>query len=63
VATVHYYTIFLKKRLGREGFKAYNENRWVKATAVTATFCYYAMTLFLFANSFAEMKQIFAGLQ
>jgi len=26
----HYYTIFLKKRLGREGFKAYNENRWIR---------------------------------
>jgi D-alanyl-lipoteichoic acid acyltransferase DltB (MBOAT superfamily) len=33
VVTVHYYTIFLKKRLGRDGFKAYNENRWIHAVA------------------------------
>jgi len=63
VATVHYYTIFLKKKLGRDGFKAYNENRWIQAAAVVITFCYYAVTLFLFANTFAEMKQIFSVLQ
>lgn len=43
VVTVHYYTIFLKKRLGREGFKTYNENRWIHAAAVAVTFCYYAI--------------------
>ena len=59
VATVHYYTIFLKKRLGREGFKSYNENHWIRGAGITITFCYYAATLFMFANTFAEMKQIF----
>jgi D-alanyl-lipoteichoic acid acyltransferase DltB (MBOAT superfamily) len=63
VATVHYYTIFLKKRLGRDGFKAYNENRWIQAAAVVVTFCYYAVTLFLFANSLSQMKEIFSVLQ
>jgi D-alanyl-lipoteichoic acid acyltransferase DltB (MBOAT superfamily) len=63
VATVYYYTIFLKKRLGREGFKAYNENRWIHAAAIVITFCYYAATLFLFANTFAEMRQIFSMLR
>ena len=63
VITVHYYTIFLKNRLGREGFKAYNENPWIHAVAVAITFCYYAVTLFLFANTFAEMKQIFSVLR
>ena len=63
VATVHYYTIFLKKKLGREGFKAYNENRWIHGAGVVITFCYYAATLFLFANTFAEMKQIFSILR
>jgi D-alanyl-lipoteichoic acid acyltransferase DltB (MBOAT superfamily) len=63
VATVHYYTIFLKRKLGREGFKAYNENRWIHAAAVTVTFCYYAVTLFLFANTFADMRQIFSVLR
>ena len=63
VGTVHYYTIFLKKRLGREGFKSYNENRWIRGAGMTITFCYYAATLFLFANTFAEMKQIFSVLR
>ncbi len=63
VVTVHYYTLFLKKKLGRDGFKAYNENPWIKAVAITITFCYYAATLFLFANTFAQMKEIFACLR
>jgi D-alanyl-lipoteichoic acid acyltransferase DltB (MBOAT superfamily) len=63
VVTVHYYTLFLKKRLGRDGFKAYNENRWIRAAAVTLTFSYYAATLFLFANTVPEMKQIFSVLR
>ena len=60
VITTHFYTIGLKKWLGRDGFKAYNANRWIRAAAVTVTFCYYAMTLFFFANSPQEMKDIFS---
>jgi D-alanyl-lipoteichoic acid acyltransferase DltB (MBOAT superfamily) len=60
VVTNHYYTIYLKKKLGRAGFKAYNENRWIRAIAVALTFCYCAATLFLFANTFPEMKGIFS---
>jgi D-alanyl-lipoteichoic acid acyltransferase DltB (MBOAT superfamily) len=63
VVTVHYYTIFLKNRLGRDKFKAYNENPWIRAGAVTVTFCYYAATLFLFANTVPQMKEIFAALR
>ena len=60
VIIVHYYTIFLKKRLGREGFNAYTQNQWIRYVSVIITFCYYAATLFLFANTFNEMKQIFS---
>jgi D-alanyl-lipoteichoic acid acyltransferase DltB (MBOAT superfamily) len=63
VVTVHYYTIFLKKRLGREGFKAYNENVWIRATGIVLTFAFYATTLFLFANTVPEMKEILARLR
>jgi D-alanyl-lipoteichoic acid acyltransferase DltB (MBOAT superfamily) len=63
VVTVHYYTLFLKKRLGRDGFKAYNENRWIHAAAVALTFCYYAATLFLFANTIPQMKEIISILK
>lgn len=63
VVTAHYYTIALKKRLGRERFKAYNENPWIRGAAVAVTFCYFAATLFFFANSFAQMKQILSALK
>jgi D-alanyl-lipoteichoic acid acyltransferase DltB (MBOAT superfamily) len=63
VVVNHYYTIILKKRLGREGFKAYTENRWIHAVAVMLTFCYVAASLMFFANTFPEMKQIFASLR
>jgi D-alanyl-lipoteichoic acid acyltransferase DltB (MBOAT superfamily) len=63
VVVNHYYTIGLKKWLGREGFKAYNANPWIRAVAVALTFCYCAATLFLFANTFPEMKGIFSMLR
>lgn len=59
----HYYTIGLKKWLGREGFKAYMENRWVHAAAVSLTFAYCAASLLFFANSFTELKEIFQSLR
>jgi D-alanyl-lipoteichoic acid acyltransferase DltB (MBOAT superfamily) len=63
VVTVHYYTIFLKKRLGRDGFKAYNGNAWIHAVAVSLTFCYFATSLVFFACSFDQIKQIFMVLR
>jgi D-alanyl-lipoteichoic acid acyltransferase DltB (MBOAT superfamily) len=63
VVVNHYYTIGLKKRLGREGFKAYNANPWIRAVAVALTFCYCAASLILFANTFPEMKGIFLMLR
>jgi len=46
----HYYTSFLKRRLGREKYKAYNENRLVNAAAIVLTFFYVAATFAVFAN-------------
>jgi D-alanyl-lipoteichoic acid acyltransferase DltB (MBOAT superfamily) len=63
VVTNHYYTIFLKKKLGREKFKAYNENKWVRAVAVVLTFCYCGASLIFFANTFPQIKEIFSVLQ
>ena len=58
----HYYTIGLKQWLGRERFKAYNENRWIHAAAVVATFVYIAASLFCFDNSLPQMKAIIHSL-
>jgi D-alanyl-lipoteichoic acid acyltransferase DltB (MBOAT superfamily) len=63
VVTNHYYTIFLKKKLGREKFKAYNENRWIRAAAVGLTFGYCGASLIFFANTFPEIKDILSSLQ
>jgi len=63
VVIVHYYTIFLKKRLGRENFKAYNDNVWIHAVAVSMTFCYFACSLIFFACTFEQLKQIFTALK
>ncbi|HWB61281.1 MAG TPA: MBOAT family O-acyltransferase [Chthoniobacteraceae bacterium] len=63
VVANHYYTIALKKRLGRDGFKAYNTNPWVRAAAVSLTFCYCAATLFLFANTIPGMKEIASAIR
>lgn len=63
VVTNHYYTIFLKKHLGRERFRAYNENPWIRAAAVIVTFCYCGASLIFFANTFPEIKQIISALR
>lgn len=63
VVANHYYTIFLKQRLGRDGFKAYNANPWIHAAAVALTFCYIAASLFFFANTFPEMQKILSSLR
>lgn len=59
----HYYTIMLKKRLGRDGFKRYMANPWIHRLAVVVTFCYCAAALFLFANTFPEIRQILSVLR
>ena len=63
VVTTHYWTIFLKRRLGREGFKAYNENRLIRALAVVVTFCYVSISLLFLANSFGDIVKIFSVLR
>jgi D-alanyl-lipoteichoic acid acyltransferase DltB (MBOAT superfamily) len=63
VVANHYYTIALKRRLGRAGFAAYNSNRWIHAAAVVMTFCYTAASLFFFANTFPEIRDIFRSLR
>jgi len=54
----HYYTLILKKRLGKAGFAAYNRNVWIHAAAVGATFIFVSASLFLFANSAKDTLRI-----
>jgi D-alanyl-lipoteichoic acid acyltransferase DltB (MBOAT superfamily) len=62
VVATHYYTAWLKRRLGRERFAAYNRSRAIRAVAVTATFAFVTASFFLFANDFEQMAAIFAAL-
>lgn len=63
VVTTHYYTLLLKRRLGRAGFKAYNANPGIHAVAVVTTFVFATASFFLFANSFADMGEILAAVR
>ena len=59
VTANHYYTIWLKKKLGKDGIKAYNENRPIALAAVTATFIFVAASFFAFANDLPTMRKLF----
>jgi len=63
VTITHYYTLALKKRLGREGFAAYNRNPWIKAAAVAVTFVFVTVSYSLFANEFADIRTMLAALR
>jgi hypothetical protein len=52
-------SVFLKRKLGREGFKAYNENQWIRAAATVLTFGYCAASMVFYANTFAQIWEIF----
>ena len=63
LVTVHYYTVWLKKTLGRDGYTAYRKNTVIQVVASVTTFCYFSLTLFFFANRWEEMRSILASLQ
>jgi membrane protein involved in D-alanine export len=48
----HYYTFWLKRALGKERYKKYNENRLVNAAAIVLTFLYVAASFAVFANNY-----------
>jgi D-alanyl-lipoteichoic acid acyltransferase DltB (MBOAT superfamily) len=57
----HYYTVWLKRRLGPEKYRRYNENRWINAAAQAATFCFVAASLFVFANDNFLLGSVFSS--
>jgi D-alanyl-lipoteichoic acid acyltransferase DltB (MBOAT superfamily) len=59
----HYYTLGLKKWLGRDGFKVYNANPWIRGAAIVLTFCFVCFSFFFFANTPAEMKEILSSIR
>jgi len=63
IASVNYYTVWLKKRLGRDKFAAYRKNRLICTAAMVVTFTYFSLTLFVFANTWKQMMDIKASLE
>jgi membrane protein involved in D-alanine export len=67
VASNHYYTIWMKRALGREKYKLYNENPLINAAATVLTFGYVAASLAFFANGRDMLgiikSSLLAGLQ
>ena len=58
VVAVHYYTVYLKKRLGRDGYARYESNPYIHWTGVVLTFTYSCVTLFFFANPLDKAARI-----
>lgn len=58
VITNHYYTVWLKRALGKKKFKSYNENRFVNVAAIVLTFVYISSTFVFFANSYNQLGMI-----
>jgi len=58
LVVVHYYTIALKKRLGKAGYIKYQENRVIFHISNALTISYFALGLFLLANSMRGMGTI-----
>jgi membrane protein involved in D-alanine export len=50
VMTVHYYTQYLRRRLGRKSYQEYMANGLVKGAGIAVTQLFYALSLILFAN-------------
>jgi D-alanyl-lipoteichoic acid acyltransferase DltB (MBOAT superfamily) len=58
VASCHYYTVWLKKVLGKKGYAAYERNPYIRAAGVTLTFAYATVALFFFANGLDAEREI-----
>jgi D-alanyl-lipoteichoic acid acyltransferase DltB (MBOAT superfamily) len=59
--------MFLVRRIGRQGLKAYLQNRWIRVVAVILTFNYFAFTLLFWYNSLDQceviLKKLLASLK
>ena len=63
VVVAYFYTIYLRRFLGREGYAAYMKNPWIRGVAVATTFAYTCLCLFFFANSFPQFARLLTVLR
>jgi D-alanyl-lipoteichoic acid acyltransferase DltB (MBOAT superfamily) len=63
LVAVHYYTVWLRKILGRERLAAYRKSTAIRTVSTMATFLYFSVSLFFFANTWDDMRTILHALQ
>lgn len=59
VVACHYYTVYLKKRLGKQGYTAYMKDWRFRWAGIAGTFVFTAAVLFFFSNTLARASEIF----
>lgn len=62
VVTVHYYGIWLKKKLGKR-LRDYLANPWITAGGRMATFAYASLSFFFFSNNVEQMRKVLSLLR
>jgi D-alanyl-lipoteichoic acid acyltransferase DltB (MBOAT superfamily) len=60
IVWVHYYTHFLKKRLGRDGYARYLANPHIRRAATSVNFAFACASLFFFANPLPQAARVLA---
>jgi D-alanyl-lipoteichoic acid acyltransferase DltB (MBOAT superfamily) len=58
----HYYTVWMKRRLGPQRYRRYDDDRWVNMAGRVATSTFYAASLFFFANDNYVLGSVLHGL-
>jgi D-alanyl-lipoteichoic acid acyltransferase DltB (MBOAT superfamily) len=60
VAFVHYANLWMRRKLTKEQNLKYRASKGIHWAGVCATYCYFALSLFLFANTLEEAHSILA---
>jgi len=63
VMTIHYTTLTMRRRLGKEGFARYRANPTYRVAGMIGTYLYFALTMILFANTLDKMHTIVTALR
>lgn len=56
---VHYYNLYLRRRLGRNKYLVYQRSKLIRAGAILLTVSYFSISLFFFANTREHIHRIF----
>jgi D-alanyl-lipoteichoic acid acyltransferase DltB (MBOAT superfamily) len=60
VTLTYYYTLALRRRLGPQRFRAYQQNRVIRTACIAATFLWTAFCMIFFANDLTAIRNMLA---